>query len=149
MATYTKRPPRHRNTSSYAKSQGYRSGFEMQFHTYLQGLECYTRIDFEKDKIKYIIEHTYNPDFTVTTRSGKVIYLETKGFFTSEDRTKHIVVKKQHPDLDIRLVFMKSPYKQRLDPKKKNSASYARWCERNGIMFSPLPKKIPKEWMEE
>lgn len=43
----------------------------------------------------------YLPDF----RLPNGIYIETKGWFKSEDRKKHLLIKFQQPHLDIRFVF--------------------------------------------
>ena len=55
---------------------------------------------YEEDKLPYVIEHKYIPDFRVGD-----VYLECKGWFKSTDRRKMVAVKKAHPDLDIRIVF--------------------------------------------
>lgn len=44
-----------------------------------------------------------------------------------------IAVKRQHPELDIRIVFY--------GPNKK----YARWAEKNGFKYAF--ENIPKEWL--
>ena len=64
--------------------------------------------EYEEHKVKYTVperQATYTPDFYVTTRSGKLIIIETKGRFVTADRQKMLLVKEQHPDLDIRFVF--------------------------------------------
>ena len=40
------------------------------------------------------------------------IIIETKGRFTAADRRKHLLVRKQHPHLDIRFVFENSNAKK-------------------------------------
>jgi hypothetical protein len=82
---------------------------------------------------------TYTPDFIL--HNGLII--ETKGRFTSDDRRKHIAIKKQHPELDIRFVFENS--KRKLSKGAKNT--YATWCERN--MFLYADRVIPEEWLSE
>ncbi len=94
---------------------------------------------YEKLKLPYHIEHTYNPDFQLANG----IIVECKGLFTSEDRSKHLAVKKAHPGLDIRFVFSRSA-----SPLYKGSKStYASWCEKHG--YPHADKLIPEAWLKE
>jgi hypothetical protein len=97
---------------------------------------------FECFKIPYRIERDakYTPDFLLLNQG---IVLETKGRFTSADRQKHKMIKKQHPDLDIRFVF--SNAKTRIS--KQSSTTYADWCEKNGFLWAH--KTTPEEWLLE
>jgi len=85
----------------------------------------------------------YTPDFIITTRSGKTIYVETKGRFLTEDRQKHLLIKKQYPDMDLRFVFSNS--NNRIS--KRSKTTYAKWCEDKGFLYAD--KYIPQEWLEE
>lgn len=82
-------------------------------------------------------EHTYTPDFLLK-RSG--IIVETKGQFTSEDRQKHLYVKAQHPELDIRFVFQNP----NAPIYKGSKTTYAKWCEKHGFKYAT--RLIPLEW---
>lgn len=96
--------------------------------------------EYEKLKIKYsvpVADKTYTPDFRLP--SG--IIVETKGRFDLADRQKHMLVKQQHPDLDIRFVFTNSKTKIR----KGSPTSYGDWCSKNGFLYSD--KLIPQEWL--
>lgn len=81
----------------------------------------------------------YTPDFVL--ENG--IIIESKGRFLTEDRQKHILIKKQHPHLDIRFVFSNS--KSRIS--KRSSTTYADWCVKHGFLFSD--KDIPDSWLKE
>ena len=50
---------------------------------------------------------TYTPDFELPNG----IIIESKGRFVAADRKKHLLVQKQHPELDIRFVFSNSKAK--------------------------------------
>lgn len=121
-----------------AKAKGYRSGLEV-------GLaEALTHIgingEYEQHKIKYTkpaTNHTYTPDF----RLPNGIFIETKGRFVAEDRKKHILIKDQHPELDIRFVFQNSKNKIR----KGSNTTYADWCEKYGFKYAD--KTIPETWL--
>lgn len=97
---------------------------------------------FEQYKLKYVVperEATYTPDFVL--RNGVII--ESKGIFDVEDRKKHILIKEQHPELDIRFVFSSS----RAKIYKGSKTTYAEWCEQHGFQFAD--KLIPVAWLKE
>ena len=124
-----------------AKSRGYRSGLEDKVATQLK--ESGISFEYEKEKVKYIVpqsSHTYTPDF-VFPNSGLIV--ETKGLFSLADRKKHLLIKEQHPELDIRFVFSNSKTKIR----KGSPTSYGDWATQNGFKFAD--KLIPKEWLDE
>lgn len=102
---------------------------------------------YEQRKLKWLPEvkfRTYTPDFEITTRSGKKIIVETKGYWTTEDRQKMRCIVQQHPDLDIRIVFQNPNAKIR----KGSKTTYAEWCQKElGIQWAK--GVIPDAWMEE
>lgn len=130
----------------------YRSGLEEKIDEQLRA--AHATFTYETDKIKYTIPesvHVYTPDFTITTESGKIIYVETKGIWDSQDRYKHLLIKQQHPELDIRFVFQNSKAKIR----KGSKTTYADIC--NGLGRAPFKavvwkytdKHIPLQWLRE
>ena len=92
---------------------------------------------YEEDKLPYVIEHNYIPDFRVGD-----VYLETKGWLKPSDRRKRLAVKKCNPDLDIRLVFQ-APYNK---ISKRSKTTYAMWAEKNGFPWCAY-YAIPREWL--
>ena len=92
---------------------------------------------YESEKLDYVIEARYIPDFIVGD-----IYLETKGFFKPADRKKMLAVKKCNPDLDFRLVFQ-APYNK---INKKSKTTYAKWAEKHGFPWCAY-YAIPREWL--
>lgn len=123
-------------TTRHALKYGYRSGLEEKVSEDLTKRSV--KFEYETKKIGYVVHEsrTYTPDFILP--NGVII--ETKGRFTLEDRKKHLLVKAQHPDLDIRFVFSNSRNKIR----KGSKTSYADWCGKNGFMYAD--KRIPDEW---
>ena len=116
----------------------YRSQFEANFARNLRERKIASL--YEQDTIQYIPKpRTYTPDFYI--KEGD-FYVETKGRFFATDRTKHLLIKEQHPDIDIRFVFLNA--KNRLD--KRSRTTYAQWCEKNGFLYSE--KRMPEEWMK-
>jgi len=85
----------------------------------------------------------YTPDFKIPTRDGGYFYVETKGRFIASDRQKHLLIKAQCPDIDIRFVF--SNQNQKL--YKGSKTSYAAWCEKHGFTYAN--KTIPESWLKE
>lgn len=68
--------------------------------------------------------------------------MECKGRLTVHDRTKHVLIAEQHPDLDIRFVF------QYNNPITKGSKTkYTDWAEKHGFKWAM--HYIPKEWFNE
>ena len=123
-----------------ALKHGWRSGLEEKVANALT--EAGVPFTYEKTKVKYIkpaSEHQYTPDFVLDNG----IIIETKGLFTAIDRQKHMLVKRQHPHLDIRFVFSNS--KQRLS--KASRTTYGMWCEKNGYLYAD--KMIPEHWIKE
>lgn len=123
---------------------GFRSGLEEKVAEQLKELD----IDFgyeTKDSIinyeKPVTKHRYTPDFNFGKQS--TIIIETKGRFLTADRQKHLLIKKQHPELDIRFVFSNS--KSRIS--KSSKTTYAAWCEKHGFKYAD--KLIPKDWIKE
>jgi|TARA_R100001530_G_scaffold93919_1_gene65186 hypothetical protein len=121
------------------KSWGkYRSGLEKRIaeELNLSGV----KFKYETLKISYTkpaTPHKYTPDFILPNG----IIIEAKGLFSSADRKKHILVKEQHPDLDIRFVFSNSRKKL----YKGSDTLYADWCNRHGFLFAD--KEIPSDWI--
>ena len=121
-----------------ALKAGYRSGLEQDNAKHLEGYNV--DYEYEKFKIKFTAKpRTYTPDF----RLSNGIIIETKGRFIPSDRSKHLLVKDQHPELDIRFVFSNS--NQRLS--KTSTQTYGGWCERHGFLYAN--GLIPVEWMKE
>jgi hypothetical protein len=119
---------------------GFRSGLEDA--VYKRVVEQGVKVEYESFKIHYIIpatNHTYTPDFLLPNG----IIIETKGRFVASDRKKHLLIKKQHPELDIRFVFQSSKGKI----NKGSKTTYADWCVKNGFLYAD--KDIPSEWLNE
>ena len=93
---------------------------------------------YESEKVGYVISHNYCPDFILSNG----IWLETKGYWDSNDRRKIKAVKEQHPDIDLRMVFQ-NPYNT---ITKKSKTTYAQYCEKLGIPWTSYTN-IPLQWL--
>lgn len=118
-------------------------GFDSRFEQEVFEASDKRKTTYHPEKFKYVVERTYTPDFKIKGRRGKEIYVETKGYWTGSDRSKHLAVVAQNPDIDLRLVFMNAH--NRLN--KRSKTTYAMWCDKHGVKWAE--KRIPKEWYNE
>jgi len=104
----------------------------------LKALKC--AFEYETKRIPYTpkIKH-YTPDFIL--ENG--IIVETKGRFLSTDRAKHLLIKQQHPDLDIRFVFTNP--RQRIS--KRSKTTYGDWCDKHKYKYAE--GLVPASWTKE
>lgn len=120
--------------------EGYRSGLEEVIASQLR--EAGITVEYETEKIRYVKparNATYTPDFKLPNG----IIVETKGRFVTADRQKHVLIKQQFPELDIRFVFSNS----RAKINKDSPTTYGMWCEKYGFKYAD--KRIPEEWLKE
>lgn len=122
-----------------ALQAGYRSGLEEDTAKFLK--QKGVKFTYEEFKIKWIDPKTktYTPDFVLANG----IIIETKGRFISTDRAKHLAVRDQYPELDIRFVFTNS----RTKLYKGSKSTYGMWCDRHGFKYAD--RFIPDEWLKE
>lgn len=148
--------PRYRRI---ARSKGkYRSGLEKSVADVLRD----AKVDFQYESrtfdylvqsrnwvicpscgpIKGQIVRKYLVDFELKNE----IFLETKGRLTDKDRSKLLSVKKQHPELDLRLVFQRDNLiKSRA--ARDNNIRYSEWATKN--KFPNCVGEIPEQWLKE
>ena len=100
---------------------------------------------YEQEKLQYVVPSRtarYIPDFKI---GDPPIYIECKGWpFEAEDRQKMILVKEQHPDKDIRIVFQND--EQKLYSGSKTTVGM--WAKEHGFKYS-TKGTIPDAWLEE
>jgi hypothetical protein len=135
-----KKVTKKNNPKWVAKKYGFKSGLEENISNQIEGKGI--EVQYESEKVAYTIpasEHTYNPDFKLPND----IIVETKGRFVLADRKKHLLVKEQNPNLDIRFVFSNSQNKI----NKKSKTTYADWCDKHGFKYAD--KEIPDSWFSE
>ena len=130
---------KHLSPEEVGRKLGFRSGLEKVIAAQFRA--CGIDPKYESLKLKYRVEkeHTYTPDFPITNK----IIIETKGRFLTSDRMKMLLVKEQHPELDIRFVFSNS--NDRIS--KVSKTTYAKWCENNGFKYAD--KVVPQSWIDE
>lgn len=104
---------------------------------------------YEEHKLPYVVPARtakYIPDFKIGD-----IYIEVKGTFqrrgasgSVQERQKLLLVKEQHPDKDIRLVF----HNANQPIYKGSKTTLGKWAADNGFPFA-TGGVVPAEWIEE
>ena len=113
---------------------------------------------YEPIKISYVIplsEHSYTPDIVLANG----IILEVKGRLVKADRDKHLLIKEQYPDIDLRFVFQNANNKIRkgivIEQNGSNlKTAYWDYDKNEPIGNKPRAKEVKKlgkdtwEWEE-
>ena len=137
MVTRRKKPL---SPNEVGMKYGFRSGLEEKVAEFLTSKGV--KFTFETLKIPYVkpeTKHIYTPDFILDNG----IIIETKGRWLLDDRKKHLLIRKQRPDLDIRILFQNANAKI----SKGSKTSYADFCEKHGIPYAH--REIPVAWLKE
>ena len=117
----------------------YRSKFEISIAADLGKKNI--GFEYESATFSYVPKiRSYTPDFYI---KEKGFYIEAKGRLTTNDRVKHLMIKKQWEDLDIRFIFVQADNKI----LKGSKTTYADWCDRHGFLWAQ--GTIPMEWINE
>ena len=142
-----------------------RSGFETSLIKTLK--KSIKKVGYEISRIAYkvFLEREYIPDFTLEKKDGSLMYIEAKGRFTVEDRKKMLLVKAQHPEKDIRLLFQNDNWLTALTPTQKKKIKnglqisklrYSGWAEKHNFKWaiskynkSDDSWSFPEEWLKE
>lgn len=121
-----------------------RSKFEADVIAKLQTSEA--KFEYEPEWLSFTQPakgRKYLPDIKLETKSGKIIYIELKGKLDIDTRYKMKWVKEQHPDKDIRIVFMRD----NLMSKRGKRKTYSDWALDNGFLCAV--GAVPIEWIDE
>ena len=117
----------------------YRSKFEIRIAADLGKKKI--KFDYEPKTFTYVPKiRSYTPDFYI---KEKDFYIEAKGRLTTNDRVKHLMIKEQWQDLDVRFIFVQADNKI----LKGSKTTYADWCDKHGFLWAQ--GTIPKEWMDD
>lgn len=128
-----------------AYRHGYKSGLEHKVAERLMELSYPVR--YEEISLQYIVPERkakYTPDFVFTKKDSNIMYVETKGRWTSADRQKMKHVLASNPNLDIRIVFQNPQQKI----SKGSSTTYEAYALKIGIKHV-AKRDIPQEWLDE
>ena len=110
---------------------------KFEYSIYDQLRRAKVKFEYEGEKFAYILACHYLTDWKLQTPFGK-IYIESKGYLRPADKRKLIAVKRQHPEIDLRILFY--PFRSLTREKQ-----YTQWAIKNGFRYAI--GKIPKEWL--
>lgn len=117
----------------------YRSKFEATVADQLRKKKV--QFGYEDIRLDYKVpesKHYYKPDFNLSNG----LRIEVKGKFDADARKKMILIKEQHPNENIKLLFMRD------QPIRKGSETfYSDWCRKYGYDFAF--QNVPAEWLNE
>jgi hypothetical protein len=114
----------------------YKSGFERDIDANLRSRKV--NFTYEELTLPYVLNGEYHPDFVLKDTG---IIVEAKGLLDRESKRKMLAVKRQHPDLDIRFLFM---YADKKVPGSRQT--HGEWATKNGFKWAE--GKVPDEWLE-
>ncbi len=100
----------------------------------------------ECDSSKVHSNHLYTADFAYETLEGVIVLVECKGHYlawTGSTRSKHQLIKKQLPDIELRFVFNN----KNAQISKSSKTTNAQWCKRQGFLCESA--LIPRRWFNE
>lgn len=118
------------------RGTGYDSMLEKTLHdTKLAPCKFHDKDDY----VKYIVPHTYEPDFSIE-KGGMKFLLETKGRFNdSSEARKYLFVREALDEEKSELVFIFQKAKTRFPfARKRKDGTYAtqeEWCEKHGFRY--------------
>lgn len=116
-----------------------RSGFERTLAAQLDAAKV--AFKYEPLSLPYVMHHSYKFDFLIL-KNG--IAIEAKGLLNRYDKdecSKLNAFREQHPELDLRLVFMDA--EQKVAGKKM---THAQWATR--YKWKWASERIPEEWLK-
>jgi hypothetical protein len=120
------------------RADGFRSSLEQKIAADLTS----RGISFEYESLR--VPYMGKPKkYLIDFQLPNGIIVEAKGWFTSEDRTKSLLVREQNPGIDLRFVFQRASSRLR----KGSSTTYAEWCEKHGFLWAE--GTVPQRWLSE
>ena len=127
------------------KVEGYDSIWEYILHDTL--LKDW---DHHPEKVKYTVEHTYEPDFTRALQDRQIL-LESKGrFWDHAEYSKYIWVKKNLP-ANVELVFLfanaAAPMPNSKMRKDGTKRTHGEWATSNGVRWY-TEDTLPDAWID-
>ena len=141
---YLKQKPKSRKLArECSRSIGRRSMAEVKFDAkYLEG----KKIDafYESYTVEYKVSETkkYTPDWTLIPPGKDPIYIEYKGVLDNAARKKMLLVQKQFPGMDMRIIFERA----KNFIYKGSKTTYGMWAEQHDFPWAD--NVLPKEWLK-
>lgn len=125
----------------------YRNGLEKRVGAQLS--EAGVSFKYEPRTVQIAVparKAKYLPDFWIGNDATSGIIIETKGYFynSAKDRQKLCLIKEQHPELDIRIVFSDASKKI----YKNSPTTYGQWATDHGFVWADKGV-VPETWIKE
>ena len=117
----------------------YKSQLEIKFAQMME--EKGLPFQYEAESFSYVRTAKYWPDWKIRDK----VFIETKGYLKTADRSKLVSFKEQWPNITLFLVFGNAQNRIRYGSK----TTYAMWAEKHGFEWADIRKGIPKEWWKE
>jgi hypothetical protein len=122
---------------------GYDSKWEYNLHqTILKEWEHHG------DKVNYIVEHNYEPDF-IKVINGIEYLLEAKGrFWDYNEYNKYVWIRKSLKDNQELIFLFSSPYAPMPQAKRRKDGTkrtHAEWAEKNNFKWY-MEDTLPDDW---
>ena len=100
------------------------------------------------DNIKYVVKHTYEPDF-VKVIDDKTILIEAKGrFWDYQEYNKYVWIRNSlKPNQELVFLFL-SPYAPMPQAKRRKDGTkrtHAEWADKNNFLWYN-EDNLPEEW---
>ncbi len=119
-----------------------RSKLELKFEEIIKEFDV--AYNYEVTKIPYTIPES-NHNYTVDWTFINGLLVETKGYLSDhKERYKYVLLKQQHPDLDLRFVFD--------NPNKLcggTKMTHAKWAEKYGFAYCSIRDvEQIKQWVQ-
>ena len=120
-----------------------RSKLELKFEEIIKEFDV--AYNYEVTKIPYTIPES-NHNYTVDWTFINGLLVETKGYLSDhKERYKYVLLKQQHPDLDLRFVFD--------NPNKLcggTKMTHAKWAEKYGFAYCSIRDvEQIKQWIKD
>lgn len=98
------------------------------------------KYEYESIRLSYQLPiSNYIPDFVFN--NSNTIW-EVKGRFVLDDRRKHLALKEQQPEWEIRFIFSNAKAKL----YKGGKMTYGGWCDKHGFKY--CHREIPEDWFK-
>jgi hypothetical protein len=123
----------------------FRSKLENDIFTHLKAIGL--KFGYETEKVKFVQpekHRTYTPDIVI--EEGKR-FVEIKGKLAYEDQCKHLWIKEQHPNIEIKFIFGTDVVIHKGRKGANGKYRHSDWCEQHGFEYF-IGRNPPKEFFE-
>ena len=86
-------------------------------------------------KVEYVTPHKYQVDFVDPEEPN--IYYEAKGYFRPGEARKYVMIKEQHPDIEIIFIFQQPRNRMSGAKRRKDGTTMTmgEWADKRGFRW--------------